>query len=106
MIQSLHKKRYEFYFSVITLCELISGARNDNEMQAIKSIDRNRFIDVDLEIATVAGEIRLKQKREENRVVKAPDSLIIATAIHRKFDLFTFDKHMRFAQNYGIQFIE
>ena len=106
MIRSLRKKEYEFYFSVITFCELISGARSDNEMQAIKSIERSRFIDVDLEIAAIAGEIRLNQKKENNRVIKAPDSLIVATAIHKKYDLFTFDKGMRFAQNYGVQFIE
>lgn len=104
-IQSLHKEGYEFYFSVITLCELISGARNDNEMQAIKSIERSRFIDIDTEIATIAGEIRLEQKRKENRVVKAPDSLIIATTIHNKYGLYTLDKGMRFAQDYGILII-
>ncbi len=101
-IQVLQKDSYEFYFSVITKCELISGAKNDIEMQAVKSIDKSRFIDVNNEIATIAGEIRLEQKRNENRVVKAPDSLIIATAIHRKYDLFTFDKGMSFAESYGI----
>ena len=65
-----------------------------------------RFIDVDLEIATIAGEIRRSQKKENNRVIKSPDSLIVATAIHKKYDLFTFDKGMRFAQNYGVQMIE
>lgn len=106
MIRSLRKKDYEFYFSVITFCELISGASSDNEMQAIKSIERNRFIEVDLEIDAIAGDIRLNQKKENNRVVKTPDSLIIATAIHKKYDLFTFDKGMHFARNYGVQFIE
>jgi predicted nucleic acid-binding protein len=105
-IRMLRKKGYEFYFFVITFCELISGARSDNEMQAIKSIEHSRFINVDLGIAALAGEIRLKQKKENNRVVKTPDSLIIATAIHKKYDLFTFDKGMHFAQTYGIQFIE
>ncbi|UOF88950.1 PIN domain-containing protein [Fodinisporobacter ferrooxydans] len=79
-IQSLHKDGYEFYFSVITLCELMSGAKTENEIQAIRNIEYNRFIDVNMEIAAIAGEIRLKQKKEENRAVKAPDSLIIATS--------------------------
>lgn len=104
-IQVLQKDAYEFYFSVITKCELISGAKTDLEMQAVKSIEHSRFIDVNNEIATIAGEIRLEQKKEENRVLKAPDSLIIATAIHRKHDLFTFDKGMWFAERYGIKLI-
>ena len=105
-IQALQKDFYEFYFSVITKCELISGAKTDLEMQAVKSIEHSRFIDVNHEIATIAGEIRLEQKNEENRVVKAPDALIIATAIYRKYDLFTLDKGMWFAEKYGIQLIK
>ncbi len=105
-IRTLNEKSYEYYFSVITFCELISGARNGNEMQAINSIKRNRFIDVNLEIALIAGEIRLEQKNENNRVIKTPDSLIVATAIYKKYDLFSLDKGLRFAQNYGIQLIE
>lgn len=85
---------------------LTSSAKSDNEVQAIRGIERSRFINVDLEIAAIAGEIRLNQKKENNRVVKAPDSLIVATAIHKKYDLYTFDKGMRFAQNYGVQIIE
>ena len=46
-------------------------------MQAVKSIEHSRFIDVNHEIATIAGEIRLEQKNEENRVVKASDELIL-----------------------------
>jgi tRNA(fMet)-specific endonuclease VapC len=105
-IQSLYKDNYEFYFSVITKCELVSGAKTDQEMQAIMSIEEVRFIDVNNEIATKAGEIRLTQKKEENRVIKAPDSLIIATAILKKYDLYTLDKGMLFAHQYGVHIIK
>jgi tRNA(fMet)-specific endonuclease VapC len=106
MIRMLSEKGHLFYFSVITFCELISGARSEDEMRAIKNIERGRFIDVDLGIAEIAGEIRLKEKKENHRVVKAPDSLIVATAIQKKYDLFSLDQGMRFAQNYGIQLIK
>lgn len=106
MIQLLRTEMYEFYFSVITKCELISGIKNELEMKAVKSIEHSRFIEVNNEIATIAGEIRLEQKKEENRVIKAPDSLIIATAIYRNYDLFTFDKGMWFAERYNIKLIK
>lgn len=105
-VQSLYREGYEFYFSVITKCELMSGAKNDQEMQAIMSIESSRYIDVNNEIATKAGEIRRTQKQQENRVIKTPDSLIVATAILRKYGLYTLDKGMLFAKQYGIFIVE
>lgn len=52
--------------------------KNDSEWKAVQSIGLYRFIDVNNEIATIAGKIRLEQRQEVNRKVKAPDSLIIA----------------------------
>ena len=106
MIQSLRNEGYGFCFSVISLCELISGAKSTHELQALNRINRNRFIDVNFDIAVLAGEIRREQKTKQNRVIKTPDSLIVATAIHKKFGLFTFDKGMRFASEYGVHLVE
>jgi predicted nucleic acid-binding protein len=75
-------------------------------MRAIRSIEGGRFIDVTNEIATIAGEIRFEQKKDENRVVKAPDSIIIACAVSKKYDLFTLDKGMWFADRYGLKIIK
>ncbi|MCA0756917.1 PIN domain-containing protein [Paenibacillus sp. N4] len=105
-IQNLQDRGYDFYFSVITKCELLSGVKNDSEWQAVQSIGYNRFIDVDNAIATIAGKIRLEQRKEANRKVKAPDSLIVATAIHNQYDLLTLDKGMWFAEQYGIKIIK
>ncbi|CAM4425358.1 PIN domain-containing protein [Paenibacillus alkaliterrae] len=74
-IQILQDKGYEFYFSVITKCELLSGVRNDSEWQAVQNIALNRFIDVNNDIATIAGKIRLEQRKESNR-----DILLFALA--------------------------
>jgi tRNA(fMet)-specific endonuclease VapC len=105
-IQRLQDEGYEFYFSVITKCELISGVKNEAEMHAVQSIGLNRFIDINNEIATIAGKIRLEQKKIAKRNVKAPDSLIVATAINKKYDLYSFDKGMWFAEQYGIELIK
>ncbi len=105
-IQCLQDDGYEFYFSVITKCELLSGVKNDSELQAVQSIGLNRFIDVNNDIATIAGKIRLEQRREVSRNVKAPDSLIVASAIHKKYDLYSLDKGMWFAEQYGIKMIK
>lgn len=105
-IQSLQDDGYEFYFSVITKCELLSGVKSDSELQAIQSIGLNRFIDVNNDIATSAGKIRLEQRKEAKRNVKAPDSLIIASAIHNNYDLYTLDKGMWFAEQYDIKMIK
>lgn len=39
-------------------------------------------------------------------VVKAPDSLIIATAVYKKYDLFTLDKGMLFANIYDVTLVK
>lgn len=80
--------------------------KSDSELQAIQSIGLNRFIDVNNDIATSAGKIRLEQRKEAKRNVKAPDSLIIASAIHKNYDLYTLDKGMWFAEQYGIKMIK
>lgn len=105
-IQVLQEDGYDFYFSVITKCELLSGVKSDAELLAIQSIGLSRFIDVNNDIATIAGKLRLEQRKEVNRIVKAPDSLIIASAVHRKYDLYTLDKGMWFAEKYGITLIK
>ena len=105
-IQALQDRGYDFYFSVITKCELLSGVKSDSEWQAVQSISLNRFVDVNNEIATIAGEVRLQQRKEANRKVKAPDSLIIASAIHKQYDLLTLDKGMWFAEQYGIKMVK
>lgn len=104
-IESLYGENVEFYFSVITKCELLSGAKNDQEMKAIMRIENNRYIDVNNEITTKAGEIRREQKQKQNRVIKTPDSLIAATAIVKKYDLYTLDKGMIFASQYGVHLV-
>ncbi|MDQ6419345.1 PIN domain-containing protein [Paenibacillus sp. LHD-117] len=104
-ILNLQKSGYDFYFSVITKCELLSGVKNDIEWKAVQNIGVNRFIDVNNDIATIAGNLRMEQRKESNRNVKAPDSLIVATAVHKKYDIYTLDKGMRFAEQYGINII-
>jgi tRNA(fMet)-specific endonuclease VapC len=105
-IQSLQEDGYEFYFSVITKCELLSGVKSDSGVQAVESIELNRFIDVNNDIAIIAGKIRLEQRKEANRNVKAPDSLIVASAIHKQYNFYTLDKGMWFAEQYGIKMIK
>lgn len=105
-IQSLDNKGYHFYFSVITKCELMSGAKTAQEINAIMNIEDSRFIEVNNEIAMKAGEIRRVQKQEASRAIKTPDALIVATAIIRNCDLYTLDKGMFFAKAYGVRLIE
>lgn len=43
-IQNLQDRGYDFYFSVITKCELLSGVKNDSELRLLKRVSNKPII--------------------------------------------------------------
>lgn len=69
-------------YSVITRCELFAGRRTDEE-RVTALLAPFRELDVDREIAELAGRLR----REIG--IRTPDALIAATALHHRRSLVT-----------------
>lgn len=104
-LQSLENNRHKFTFSVITKAELISGSKSKEEDDFIAELTDSVLYIVDNEVASLAGIIRKEQKIKYNRSVKMPDALIAATAIRHQTALFTNDKGLLFAGQYGVNVI-
>ncbi|MCY9663653.1 PIN domain-containing protein [Paenibacillus alginolyticus] len=102
----LHSNGISFCMSVISKCELLSGAKNDIEIDQIINLGNENFVEVNNEIAQIAGAIRREQKQKQGRALKTPDALIIATAKHHGFALYTKDKGMHFIEEYGVALIK
>jgi tRNA(fMet)-specific endonuclease VapC len=104
-LQRLEDEGYRFTFSVITKTELISGAATEMENKFVSELSADTLHIVDNEVSTLAGRIRKEQKAKYGRSVKTPDEIIVATAVQNDIPLFTNDKGMFFAEQYGINVI-
>ncbi|NQX67478.1 PIN domain-containing protein [Paenibacillus alba] len=105
-LQFLHDEGVIFCMSVISKCELLSGAKDTKEIEQIINLGNDNFIEVSNEIAQIAGEIRREQKQRYGRIIKTPDALIIATARIYELSLYTKDRGMHFVEEYGVILIK
>lgn len=77
--------------SVITVAELLFGARDKKEYDKIKKdIDYIRVIPVNIEICELF--INLVEKYALSHRVGIPDTFIAASALYYNIELFTFNK--------------
>ena len=91
VIDELEKIGYDnITISVITVAELLFGARNKQEFLKIKKrIDKISIIPVNTGISDIFH--KLIEDYSLGHSIGIPDSFIAATAIHYKFELFTFN---------------
>ncbi|MGF7046029.1 putative nucleic acid-binding protein [Paenibacillus sp. DS2015] len=95
--QQARDDRMSMYFSVITECEVFSGLKSEYRLHGIKLFNSRRCIEVNSQIARIAGDIRREQK-EKGRKLKTPDAIIIATAIEYHLGMVSRDSDMNFIQ--------
>ncbi|UUZ81352.1 PIN domain-containing protein [Paenibacillus sp. P26] len=86
------------YFSTITLCEVFTGLKQEEQLRAEKLFTSKRCIDVTSDIARMAADIR-KDQRASGRKLKTPDAIIIATALVNDLALVSRDSDMNFVQD-------
>jgi len=92
--------------STMTECEIFSGVISELEHTDIRFLNSQRYIDINSKIARLAGNIRREQKLK-GRKLKAPDAIIIATAIEYNLALVSRDSDMNFVEiEYGINLIK
>ncbi|MBC8080199.1 MAG: PIN domain-containing protein [Gorillibacterium sp.] len=97
--------RMGLFFSVITECEVFSGLKSEYRLQGVKLFNSRRCIDVNSQIARLAGDIR-REQRIKGRKLKTPDAVIIATSMEYQLGLVSRDHDMFFVQEeYGITFM-
>ena len=91
VIDELEKIGYDnITISVITVAELLFGARNKQEFLKIKKrIDKISIIPVNTGISDIFH--KLIEDYSLSHSIGIPDSFIAATAIHYTFELFTFN---------------
>lgn len=97
-VQKANAERWRIYFSVVTECEVFSGLSTELELRGIKLFNPRRCLQVNSEIARLAGKLRRDQKAKGRRL-KTPDALIIATALEHRLSLVSRDSDMVFVQN-------
>ncbi|KRE86357.1 hypothetical protein ASG89_10075 [Paenibacillus sp. Soil766] len=90
-------KEDNIYFSVVTKCEFMAGFSSMEEVTRFEFLKSGKFLDVTDELSYKAGKICV-QERSKGRRVKAPDALIIATALLHELTLVTRDKGMLFVR--------
>ena len=77
--------------SVVSVTELVSGARNDEEEAAINELfSTMHIVGVDEKIAREAGRLRRQFLRSHN--VETADALIAATSILHRLQLVTLNR--------------
>ncbi|MBS4028959.1 MAG: type II toxin-antitoxin system VapC family toxin [Ignavibacteriales bacterium] len=81
----LLEKYQRFYVSIITYIEVLGYKFQSNEEKSLveRLFDKFEIIPIDMNIATIAIEIRQQKK------IKLPDALILATAKKFNADLIT-----------------
>lgn len=79
-IKKASQDQMPIYFSTITECEVYAGLKPSELLQAGKLFSPRRCIDVNSDVAKLAGTIR-KDQKSKGRKLKTPDALIIATAM-------------------------
>lgn len=97
-IKKSSQDQMPIYFSTITECEVYAGLKFSEHLQAGKLFTPKRCIDVNSDIAKLAGTIRKDQKLK-GRKLKTPDALIIATAMVNQLILVSRDADMDFAES-------
>jgi tRNA(fMet)-specific endonuclease VapC len=97
-IVEAQKKGMNLFFSIVTQCEVLSGAKSEFEWKRLsKLFPREICLEADLQIAESASLIRYQQ-RLKGRKIKTPDALIIATALEYELALVSRDSDMHFVQ--------
>jgi predicted nucleic acid-binding protein len=77
--------------SVVSVTELISGARNDEEEAVVNELlSTIHLLDVDENIAREAGRLRRRFLRSHN--IETADALIAATSILHRVQLVTLNR--------------
>ncbi len=83
-------KNNDYFASVVTYSEILVGAfaleKGDSYKRSLSELF-SEIVPVDVEIATVAAELRYESKKS----IRLPDSLIAATAKSLRAELWTFD---------------
>lgn len=99
-------KRALGFFSVITEAELLSGSRNADDESAIYSIlDYMEAIEVERNIAVIAG--KLRQKYYAAYRTELPDAIIAATANEYELVLATAnEKHFNMFKEIKAEYIK
>ena len=94
------------FFSVITEAELLSGSRNADDESAIYSIlDYMEAIEVERNIAVIAG--KLRQKYYAAYRTELPDAIIAATANEYELVLATAnEKHFNMFKEIKAEYIK
>lgn len=95
--QKAKDDRMSMYFSVITECEVFSGLKTEYRLHGIKLFNTRRCIEVNSQVARIAGDIRREQKKK-GRKLKTPDAIIVATAIEYRLGIVSRDSDMNFVQ--------
>jgi hypothetical protein len=92
-IDYIEKSRNPFLISAITVAELFTGIRNEQEQIAVESILTTcDIISIDYDIAQIGGTFRGKYSKSHGTSLM--DALIAATALHCKATLITLNvKH-------------
>ncbi|MDO7907586.1 PIN domain-containing protein [Paenibacillus sp. JX-17] len=93
-IQQASRDQMPIYFSTITVAEVFSGLKPEEQLRTEKLFTAKRCLDVTSEIAKWAGTLR-KDLQGKGRKLKTPDALIIATAWFHELTLVSRDSDMR-----------
>lgn len=105
-IRQAARDKMHIYISAMTECEIFSGMKIEHDSSEISFLNTQRYIEINSAIARTAGNIRREQKRN-GRKLKAPDAIIIASAIEHQLALISRDADMNFIQSeYDIPLIK
>jgi tRNA(fMet)-specific endonuclease VapC len=97
-IVEARREGMNLFFSIITQCEVLSGAKSEFEWKRLsKLFSREICLEADRQIAESASLIRYQQ-RLKKRKIKTSDALIIATALEYELALVSRDSDMHFVQ--------
>ena len=99
-IDEVFEDNYSYYISIISYMEILSfNFTSEQEEEFIKKLlSFFEIIDITKDIADKV--INLKKQRK----IKLPDAIIVATALHKKFTLYTNDKQLHSIENLKTKF--
>ncbi len=105
-VELIRENSENILISPITITELYSGARNENERNQLDSfLALFQIIPADGEIAKVAGQLKREYSKSHN--LGLADCLIAATAIASNAKLMTLNvKHFPMFKNLGAAYIK
>jgi tRNA(fMet)-specific endonuclease VapC len=97
-IVEARREGMNLFFSIITQCEVLSGAKSEFEWKRLSKLFPHEIcLEADRQIAESASLIRYQQHLKK-RKIKTPDALIIATALEYELALVSRDSDMQFVQ--------